>query len=86
VIANKRFKCRSCGAELPAWLPVAEAPDGAMLLGHLSRQHPDRVGPSLERMRTEDIAAVAAGAFAVIEGDDDPSHDPPGRRQAAGKQ
>ena len=38
-----------------------------MLLGHLSELHPDRVGPYLERMRTEDIGTVAAQAFEVIE-------------------
>jgi hypothetical protein len=51
----------------PAWLPVAKRPDGAMLLYHLSQQHPDQVGPYLERMRTECIATVAAEVFEVIE-------------------
>jgi len=38
--ASQRFKhdrCRFCGHVLPAWLPVAKQPDGAMLLGHLGR-------------------------------------------------
>jgi hypothetical protein len=38
-----------------------------MLLGHLSQQHPGQVGPYLERMRTEDIATVAAEADEVVE-------------------
>ena len=54
-------------AILPAWLPVPQEPDGAMLLGHLSRQHPGEVGRFLEQMRTEVIGTVAAQAFDVIE-------------------
>ncbi len=50
-----------------AWLPAARRPNGAILLGHLSQQHPDRVGPYLEQMRTEDIGTVAAQAFELIE-------------------
>jgi hypothetical protein len=61
----KRYRCRVCGRVLPAWLPVPEVPNGAMLLGHLSQQHPTEVKPYLERMRTEDIATVAAEAFEV---------------------
>jgi hypothetical protein len=41
----------------------------AMLLYHLSQQHPDHVGPYLERMRTECIATVAAEAYEVVEED-----------------
>jgi hypothetical protein len=58
----KHYRCRFCGRELPAWLPVAKRPDGPMLLKHLSTIHPTEVGPYLERMRTEDIATVAAEA------------------------
>jgi hypothetical protein len=67
----KRFKCRYCGAELPAWLPAAKRPNGAMLLTHLSQHHRAEVAVQawLDRMRTEDIATVAAEAFEVIEGD-----------------
>ena len=38
-----------------------------MLLHHLSDRHPDQVGPYLARMRTEDIATVAAEAYEVVE-------------------
>jgi hypothetical protein len=65
--AHKRYRCRFCGHDLPAWLPVAKRPNGAMLLYHLSQQHPDRVGPYLDRMRTEDIGTVAAEAFEIVE-------------------
>jgi len=41
-----------------------------MRLGHLSQQHPDQVRPYLARMRTEDIATVAAEAFEVVEEDE----------------
>ena len=34
-----------------------------MLLYHLGQQYPDQMGPSLEWMRTECIASVAAEAF-----------------------
>jgi hypothetical protein len=55
-------------AQLLAWLPAAQAPDGALLLQHLSQQHPDQVGPYLDRMRhTDEIAPVAAEAYAVME-------------------
>jgi hypothetical protein len=66
-ITARRYRCRFCGRVLNVWLPVPQRPDGAMLLGHLSQQHPDRVGPYLERMRTEDIGEVAAEAFEVVE-------------------
>ena len=38
-----------------------------MLLYHLGQQHPDQVGPYLERIWTECIATVAAEAFEVVE-------------------
>ena len=65
--AHKHYRCRSCGAILPAWLPVAKRPEGSMLLYHLGQNHPDHVGPYLERMRTECIATVAAEAFELVE-------------------
>jgi hypothetical protein len=69
---QKRYRCRFCGVVLPAWLPVAQRPNGAMLLTHLSQHHraEEAVQALLARMRTEDIATVAAEAFEVIEGDD----------------
>jgi len=38
-----------------------------MRLHHLSDWYPSAVGPYLERMRTEDIATVAAKAYEVVE-------------------
>jgi len=64
---RQRYRCRCCGAILPAWLPVAKRSDAAMLLHHLSQHHPDQVGPYIERMRTEDIATVATEAYEVVE-------------------
>jgi hypothetical protein len=52
---------------LPAWRPVAQRPEGAMPLSRLSQDHPDQVGPYIERIRTEDIGTVAAEAYEVIE-------------------
>jgi len=51
---RKRYRCRSCGAELPAWLPVFNESNGAMLLDHLSARHPDQVKAYLDRMPTDD--------------------------------
>jgi hypothetical protein len=64
---TRRYRCRYCGGEFPARLPVMQAPDGPMLLHHLSKMHPTEVGPYLERMATEDIATVAAEAYEVVE-------------------
>ena len=44
-----------------------------MPLSHLSQDHRDRVGPYIERIRTEDIGTVAAEAYEVIEEWDDAS-------------
>jgi dissimilatory sulfite reductase (desulfoviridin) alpha/beta subunit len=61
------YRCQVCGAALPAWLPAPQAPDGGLLLGHLS-QHPDEVGASLDRMRTtDDITPVSLEAYEVVE-------------------
>jgi hypothetical protein len=65
---HKHCRCRYCREILPAWLPMAKRPDGAMLLYYLSQQHAGQVGLCLERMRTEDISTVAAEAFEVVEG------------------
>ena len=68
---DRRYRCRYCGRVLPAWLPVAQCPNGAMLLNHLSAMHPDRVGPYLRRMAAgEDMDTVAAEAYEVVEGDE----------------
>jgi hypothetical protein len=72
----RRYRCRYCGREFPAWLPVAQAPDRPMLVHHLSFIHPEEVGPYLARMRTEDIATVAAEAYEVVESDEDGSSSP----------
>jgi len=65
---QRRYRCRFYGAVLPAWLPVAKRPNGALLLGHLSRDHPDQVGIYLDQMcGSEDIGELAAHAFEIIE-------------------
>jgi hypothetical protein len=69
MVINRRYRCRSCGAILPAWYPVPGKPNGAMLLHHLSAMHPAEVGPYLRRMETEDITTVALEAFEGVEGD-----------------
>ena len=67
VESNKHYRCRFCGVVLNAWLPAAKRPNGALLLGHLAQHHPDEVRPYLERMRTEDIGAVAAETYELVE-------------------
>ena len=67
-MTTRRDRCRSCGALLPAWLPAAQEPNGAMLLHHVSVMHPDQVTAALDRMHTsEDIAPIAAEAYEVVE-------------------
>jgi hypothetical protein len=68
---RRRYRCRYCGQGLPAWLPVFNVPNGAMLLGHLSQDHPTEVGRYLDQMRgSEDIAEVAMQGCNVIEEDE----------------
>jgi hypothetical protein len=55
-----QYRCRACGRLLPAWLPAAQRPHGAMLLHHLGDRHPAEAKPYLQRMATEDIATAAA--------------------------
>jgi hypothetical protein len=76
-VVARGYRCRFCGVILNAWLPVPKRPDGAMLLGHLSQQHPTELKPYLEQMRTEDIGHVAAQAFEVVEEDGKPRGDTP---------
>jgi hypothetical protein len=66
---RRQYRCRFCGLLLPAWLPAAKRPNGAMLLTHLSMNHRAEVAVQalLKRMATEDIATVAAEAFEVVE-------------------
>jgi hypothetical protein len=49
-----RYRCRFCGVLLSAWLAVPGAPDGALLLGHMSQSHPAELGRYLEQMHTDD--------------------------------
>jgi hypothetical protein len=64
--AHKRYRCRSCGAVLPAWLPVQQRPNGTLLLHHLSQNHRDQVRPYLDRMAaSEDIVDTVSEAYAV---------------------
>jgi hypothetical protein len=70
ITPHRRYRCRYCGAELPAWLPVFNEPNGAMLLHHLSQAHPNQVGAYLDRMPTDDDHDwVVVEAFEVIEED-----------------
>ena len=42
-LPRRRYPCRFCGVSFAALL-VTQAPDGAVLLIHLSAMHRDRVG------------------------------------------
>jgi hypothetical protein len=67
----RRYRCLSCGAVLPAWLPVAKRPDGALLLHHLAQQHPDQVGAYLDQIHTDaDHDRVVVQAYTVVEEDE----------------
>jgi hypothetical protein len=68
---RRRYRCRYCGYDFPAWLPVAKRPDGAMLLHHLAAIHRGRVGSYLRRMEAgECIDWVVVEAYEIIEGED----------------
>jgi hypothetical protein len=49
-LSHRRYRCRFCGRLLPAWLPAAQRPNGAMLLHHLADMHPSEAKPYLTRM------------------------------------
>jgi hypothetical protein len=59
--------CRACGRLLPAWLPAAQRPHGALLRHHLADMHPTEVRPYVTRIATEDIVTVAAETYEVVE-------------------
>jgi hypothetical protein len=65
---RKRYKCKFCGLILNAWLPAFQAPNGALLLGHLTQHHYAEARPYRQRLRdtSEEIATVAAEAFEVV--------------------
>jgi hypothetical protein len=58
--ARLSYRCRYCGYDFPAALPVTHAPDGALLLHHLGTRHPDQVRLYLRRMETECIDTVGS--------------------------
>jgi hypothetical protein len=65
---RRRYRCTLCGCELPAWLPVAKRPDGAMLLHHLAQDHPDQIPGYVERTNAgQAIADAAAAIYEVID-------------------
>ena len=64
---SRRYRCRYCGLELPARLPVAKRPEASMRLYHLGQHHPEEVGPYLRRMETECIDAVLSELFEMVE-------------------
>ena len=67
---RKRYRSRSCDVVLRAWLPVAKAINGALLLGHLAQQHMDQFRSYLKRMESECIDTVVVELFEVVEGKD----------------
>jgi hypothetical protein len=73
--SQKRYRCRLCGAELAAWLPVAQCPDTPRLLSHLGQRHPGQAGPYLDRMQTEDDieTILLAEVFEVVEAPEAPA-------------
>jgi hypothetical protein len=71
VASKRRYRCRSCGYDFPAALPVTQTPDGAMLLQHLSAMHRDQVGQYLARRPTDDDHdRVIVEASEVVAGDE----------------
>jgi hypothetical protein len=66
---RKRYRCTFCGETLNAYLPWAQAPNSALLLGHLGQQHMDQLRPYLKRMETEEIDLVLLELFQLVEAD-----------------
>jgi hypothetical protein len=65
---RRLYRCKLCGCELPAWLPVAKRPDRAMLLHHLAQDHPDQIPAYVERTNAgQAIADAAAVIYDVID-------------------
>ena len=68
---RKRYRCRYCGAMLNAYLPWAQAPNSALLLGHLGQQHLGQLWPYLTRMETAWIDTILTTELsALVEGDE----------------
>jgi hypothetical protein len=65
---HPRYRCKFCQAELPAWIPVFNEPNGAMLLHHLGQDHPGEVKAYLDQMHTdEDHDRVVVQAFEEVD-------------------
>jgi hypothetical protein len=60
---RKCYCCRVCGLKLPAWLPIPNRPEAAMLLHHLGAHHLAEARPYLARMETECIDTVVTELF-----------------------
>jgi hypothetical protein len=65
----RRYRCRVCEVILPAWYAVPGAPNGAMLLQHMSQSHPAELRPYLAQMEhSDDITAIIVQAYDVVDG------------------
>jgi hypothetical protein len=60
-------RCTFSGALLPAWLPIPNAPERAMLLHHLGIWHLAEVQPYLRRMETEALDTGGMELFERVE-------------------
>jgi hypothetical protein len=66
-----RDRCRVCGLVLPAWFAVAQAPNIAILLGHLSQRYHGLLRPDLDRIEAgEDLDLVVLEWFELVEEDE----------------
>jgi hypothetical protein len=69
-LPRRRYRCTLCGVILNAGLPWTKRPNGALLLGHLSQDHPVELWPFLARMAEgADIAWTSAELYTVVDGD-----------------
>jgi hypothetical protein len=66
--ARRQYRCKSCGAMLPASGETSRGVDVALSLGPVS---PRRTKPYLRRMETECINTVVVEAYEVVNGEDD---------------
>jgi hypothetical protein len=66
MITHRRYCCRFCGQDVPAWLYVPQAPNRWILRMHLMRQHPTEAQPYLNQIRTPEDVAWVEQTFEVI--------------------
>ena len=53
---QKRYRCRFCGLELSAWLPVAKRSEASMRRDHLGQHHLQAIASQLNAERVPTLS------------------------------